>query len=315
VNIEQLLKKSGNAKPKRPLSSDFTNKITNHLAANPRPSRFGWLKEIFNMKWFTKPAIALSALAFLVIAGGTAYASVGGWSGIIALFGGQKVLSNGDRIVQVDAKNCNYVSAFTVTQGNKKVDSVYYRVKMGSKLTNEQVVQLVQGKCYADDQAKFDQGVLQSLYSNPLNKDKLVGGYADAAVKAITDSSISFEFVLPVGNELKTIKQTFNNIAPDVMVYQSPNKISWKDIKVGDRVSFSYRASGEALTHSETISPDKVKTDEQVLVFINKNTPEYSEAIDFQKYNGSEFEEVKPCSNQSDGYCNYAQFREAFNRN
>lgn len=308
-DIEKLLQASGNSKPRRALRTDFTDNITSYLAKHPRASWRERLMEVRSMKWFTRPAIALSALALMILAGGGAYAAVGGWPGVIAIFGGQQTLPSGDRIVKVDTKNCSYVSAFSITDKSKVQNELYYRVKNGSKLTNEQVVELVQGNCFAEEQAKFDQTVIKdALGTNPLNKDRIVGGYADSVVTAVTESSISLEFVMPIGNELKTVKQTFNHIAPDVLVYQSPNKLTWADIKVGDHVSYSYRASGEALAKSETTPLSAVNPDEQIIVMINKNTPEYSTAIKYQKYNGNEFEEVVPCSGQADGYCNYAQY-------
>lgn len=309
-DIETLLKQNGSAKPKRALRPNFTNDITNYLAEHPRLSLAARLKEtkIMKLKLFTKPAIAVFALALLVITGGGVYAAVGGWPGIQSIFSGQKILQSGDRVVKVDTKNCSYISPFTIGQQNKQVDSVYYRVKASSKLSNDQVVQLVLGNCFAEEQAKFDQRVVNDiLFANPLNKDRVIGGYADSLVTAITSSSITIKSVMPVNQQLETFEQTFSNIAPDVLVYQSPNKLTWNDIKVGDRVSIKYRASGEALTKSETMPLSQVKPEEQVLVMVNKNTPEYSTAISYQKYNGSEFEEVTPCGN-ADGYCNYEQF-------
>ena len=147
---------------------------------------------------------------------------------------------------------------------------------------------------------------METLDKNPLNKNAIVGGYIDSEVTAITDKSISLKSIIPYKTELKTIEQTFSNIDSDVFVYQSPNKLSLKDIKVGDHVSIKYRASGDALAHSETIAPDKVNTDEQVVVAIFKNTADITAAVDYAKYNGSDFEQVAPCD-QEGGYCTYAQ--------
>jgi hypothetical protein len=307
-DIEELLKQSGSAKPRRGLRANFTSDITNYLAEHPRPKRFARLQEIPIMKWFTKPAIAVSALVFLVIAGGATYAAVGGWPNIVSLFGGQQVLSNGDRIVKVDTKNCDYLSAFTVT-GKNVAGTQYYRVKAGSKLTNEQVVEFVLGNCFIQEQSKMIQSEIQKeLDKNPSNKGRTVGGYIDNTVTAITDSSITLEAVGWNGgdiNQKTTLK--FNHIDPNVLVYEGPNRLSWKDIKVGDHVAYSYRASGDALTHSETMGLDQIKPDEQVIVTIFKNTPELSASMDYQKYNRTEFEEVVPCSTHADGYCNYEQ--------
>lgn len=308
IDIEQLLKQSGSAKPRRGLRASFTRDITNYLARHPRPKRFARLKEIPVMKWFTRPAIALSALAFLIIAGGTTYAAVGAWPTIVSMFSGQQVLPNGDRIVKVDTKNCDYESAFTIT-GQEIGDTLYFRVKAGSKFTNEQVVELVQGNCFSEEQSRLTQGEIQArLDQNPLNKDRVIGGYIDNTVTAITDSSITLEAVGWNGADMsKKAVLTYKHIDPNVLVYQGPNKISWNDIKVGDHVTYSYRASGDAFMHSESMGLDQINPDEQVLVVLYKNAPELTAATNYQKYNGSEFEEVVPCSTQPDGYCNYEQ--------
>lgn len=307
-DIEALLKQSSNPKPRRPLRANFTNNVTSYLAQNPRRSWRVTYMEIF-MEWFKKPAAALAALAVVTMAGGTAYASVGGWPGVVALFGGEKTLADGSRIVQVDTKNCSMSNAFTVAEAGKQQNAWYYRVKDGSKLTNDQIVEMVQGNCFVEAQVQFDQKVIHdALNSNPLNKDRVVGGYIDSVVTAVSTQAISIESVIPYDTELKTVKQTFNHIAPDVLVYESPNKLTLADIKVGDHVSIKYRASGNALTHSETTAPDKINTNEQVVVMINKNTPAMTAAVNYLKYNGQEFEQVQPCSAHPSGYCNYEQF-------
>lgn len=312
-DVEILLKQSGSAKPRRALRADFTSNITDYLVTHPHKTWRVRFMEIRTMKWFTKPAIALSALAFTVIAGSGAYAMVGGWPGVAALFGGQQNMTDGSRIVKVDTRNCTYLNAFTATEPSAERDVWYYRVKSGSKLTNEQIVQMVQGNCFIEEQSKFDQQVISgTLNANPLNKDRVVGGYIDSEVIAVDVASISLRSVVPYVNngstELKTTEQTFRNIAPDVLVYESPNKLSWSDIKVGDRVSIQYRASGDALAHSETIAPDQINPDEQVVVAVIKNSRDLSAAVNYQKYNGSEFEQVVPCSSQANGYCNYEQY-------
>lgn len=311
-DIEKLLNKSGSAKPRQALRADFTQSITNYIASRPRKKGLAYIKELFTMKLFAKPALAVAAIVMVIaVLSGTAYATVAGWPGVIAIFDGQHDLPGGDRVVQVDTKNCKFITAFNVADPNKKEEKVYYRVKEGSKLTNEQVVQIVQGNCFVQEQADFDMQVVQTaLNSNPLNKDRVVGGYVDSLVIAISDTSISLESTWPIGSELKTIQQTFNHIAPDVLVYQSPNRLTLRDIKVGDHVSISYRASGNALLKSESISPADINPDEQVVVMINKNSPDLTAAINYQKYNGSEFEQVVPCDTQPSRYCTLGELKE-----
>ncbi len=311
TDIEKLFARSGGPKPHRPLRAEFTHNVIDRVSQRPRHRGIARIMEVHHMKLFTKPMIATAALVVAVVASGTvAFAAVGGWPGVSALFGGQHDLPNGDRIVRVDTDNCLDPHAFNMPELEKRQDkhnTMYYRLKAGSKLTNEQVVQMVRGNCFAQEQATFDQKALQTaLDKNPLNKNTVVGGYIDSEVTAINDTSISIKSVIPYNTELRTINQTFNHIDPDVFVYQSPNRLTLKDIKVGDHVSIKYRATGDALSHSETITPDRINTDQQVIVAIFKNTADATAAVDYEKYNGSEFEQVAPCD-QNGGYCTYEQ--------
>jgi len=310
-DIEELFARSGGPKPRRPLRADFTHNVMERVGERPNRRRIARILEIRYMKFFTKPLIATAAITVAVVAGGTAtFAAVGGWPGVSAIFGGQHNLPNSDRIVRVDTDNCIDPHALNMPDVEKqqnKHNTEYYKLKAGSKLTNDQVVRMVRGNCFTQQQAAYDQNALQAaLDKNPLNKNAVVGGYIDSEVTAISDTSISITSVIPYNTELRTVKQTFNHIDPDVFVYQSPNKLSLKDIKVGDHVSVKYRATGDALSHSETIKPDQINTDEQIIVAIFKNTADATAAVNYEKYNGSEFVQVASCDHDG-GYCTYEQ--------
>jgi hypothetical protein len=75
------------------------------------------------------------------------------------------------------------------------------------------------------------------------------------------------------------------------------------DLKVGDHISFSYRATGYALDHSETMPLWELNTDETTIALIMKNPSDISQALQFQRYHGSEIQEVTPCNKQPSGYC------------
>lgn len=305
-DIDILLTKN-KIKPQRLLREDFTKNITNHLDEHPHKTRLSYIKELLFMKLFTKPAIAVLAIVALVTTGGTAYAAVGGWPGIEALFSGQKKVDNA-RIVKVDTKNCTITSAFNITAKDKRQDTYYYKVINNSKLTNEQIVQMVRGYCEIGASGQASLNIKAELEKNPPNKDSMVGGYIDSVVTAISNSSISIESKMPIGDDVKTVKQTFSHIDPQVIVQGGGRRLSLSDIKAGDHVSITYRASGEALRNSETISPDKINTDEQVIVAISKNSKDLTASINYQKYNGKEFEQVVPCAEDATGYCTIEQY-------
>ena len=305
-DIEQLLAKNS-TKPTRSLGAGFTENIVNYLDEHPRQSRLSTVKELLFMKFYTKPIITIFAVIMLVAAGSTAYAAVGGWPGIQALFGGQKKVENA-RIVKVDTKNCKITNAFNITSKNQQQDAYYYKVKDDSKLTNEQVVQMVRGYCEIDRASQASLNTIAELNKNPLNKDRMVGNYIDSKVTAISGSSISLESNVPIGEEVKTFSQIFPHIDPQVIVYEGLKRLSLSDIKVGDHVSISYRMNTDPPVHSETINPASVNGENQVVVTIAKNSPDFTASIDYQKYNGKEFEQVIPCSEDTSGYCTAEQY-------
>ncbi|HSE29808.1 MAG TPA: hypothetical protein VLA77_04465 [Candidatus Saccharimonadales bacterium] len=308
-DIENLLKSS--AKPQRPLSADFTNKIVNHIADHPKLTWREQFMENFMEKVLTKPAIAVAAFVFTVLAAGTSYATVAGWPAINAFFNGETPTSDG-RIVEVKADNCYFQNAFNVVTGDKTNDTFFYKVKNDSKLTNEDVVKIVKGNCQLEAQIQVDgKAIDEALARNPLNKDKVVGG-AFSEVVAVSENSITLKSEMGTTidgkDEVKVFEQTFNNIAPDVFVYDSPHQIGMQGLKVGDKVTYKYRASGKALTHSESTPPWDVNPDEQVIVVIQKTPDAMAEGMKFQRYNGREFEQVIPCDHTANGFCTVSEY-------
>lgn len=305
-DINELLKGTHIA-PRHRLGPQFTHQVIHHLDEQSQQSRLSYIKEFLQMKLITKPAIALAAIVTCLAIGGTSYAAVGGWSGIQALFGGEKKVDNA-RIVTVNTQHCTITSAFTITSKNKQQNTYYYKVINGSSLTNDQVIQMARGICEnsTNPQTSFD--VTSELNKNPLNQNAVVSDYVDSTVTAISNSSISITSDIPTGNTIKTFSQTFPQIDPQVIVYSGGQRLTLSDIHIGDHVALSYRASGDALKNSETISPDKIDTSAQVVVVIAKNSPDMTAAVNYQKYNGKEFEQVTPCAHDPSGYCNAEQY-------
>lgn len=303
MNIDDLLSRAGNATPRRNLRADFTERTINHITAHPRKAWWRSPREIC-MKVLDKPAMAIAALVTTVAISGTAYAAVVNWPNITAMFSGEQP-TNGGRIVQVDTKNCsNHVSAFNVTQpaGQRDTSTRYFKVKDGSKLTNGQVTQMVLGNCEQDAQSDV---LMQKLQQR---QDGVVGGYIDNEITAISANSITLEADIPIGEHVQHVKKTFNRIDPNVAVYYKADTLKFSDLKVGDHVGYAYRATGDALTHSETLAPSDLNTDEATIVLMTKNTPAATAAVNYQKYLGNEFEEVVKCNKTPSGFCTAEEY-------
>ena len=172
---------------------------------------------------------------------------------------------------------------------------------------------MVQGACEADAEGIANGNVEAAIEALPENKDKLIGGYIDSVVTALTPSSLSISSVVPyISNNIQTnhtINQTFGHIDPNVTVIADGVRQPFSSLKVGDHVSVVYRATGDALTHSETIAPDQVDTSAQTVVIVTRVSQHMSDYVNFQKYHNREIEEVTPCSSTADGYCTIEQYQ------
>lgn len=303
MNIDERLRGSGNIQPRRELRADFTQRITNQIVARPRRAWWQSPREIV-MKLLDKPAMAIAGIVITLAISGTAYAAVVNWPNISAMFGGEQPTDAG-RIVKVDVQNCHTDNAFTITKPKEERGSPrYFMVKKDSHLTNEQITEMVKGNCEQGAQSDVLLGNIQQHYQG----DNVVGGYIDNEITAISANSITLEADIPIGETLTHVKKTFDRIDPNVAVYYKADKLQLSDLKVGDHVFYAYRATGDALAHSETLNPADLNTNETTIVMIVKNTPAATAAVNYQKHFGMDFEEVVPCDATESGYCNAREY-------
>jgi len=313
-SLEERLGISG-ATPSRPLSTDFTVNVMAALDKGAQaPKRRPQWKEYIQVKFTRKSATGLAVFLATLAVGGSAYAAVGGISGIRALFGGQKTLSDGSRIVTVHTQDCPHVDAFNIVDKERTANGTYYyKINADSKLTNAQVVHMVQGYCEADAESVVNGKAVQSIEARPENKNKLVGNYGDSVITALTPTTISLrsdESFRDVNNKIvsHTVNQAFGHIDPHAVVINRGKIESFSTLRVGDHVAVEYRATGDALSHSETIAPDQIDYSAQTVVIAIRVSQHMSEYYDYTKYNSKDFTQVVPCSKTAIGYCTVDQY-------
>jgi hypothetical protein len=308
-DIDKLLEANAPV-PKRELGADFTATTLAKLA-DGKPTKLGRIKETFTMRFATfarahKPAAIAAAVIGLIVISGTATAATVGWPNVLALFAGQKTFTDGSRVIKVETKNCQFVTALNVTkQRTGKDGEYYYRIKADSKLTNEQVTSMVQGQCDMEAEAQLNMDALKAVIGE--HNTSYIGAYVDNTITAISPTSVSIAFDMPVssndGTSYHHTELTFNHIDPNVLILDMGEHKVWSDLKVGDHIAFSYRAIGDALSHSEDMPLWKLNTDEATIAIVMKNPSDVTQALQFQRYHGTEIEEVTPCDKQPDGYC------------
>jgi len=312
-HLEERLRESSSPVPRCPLGADFTARIVDGLEGKPRiPKHRPKWKEYIQMK-LHKPAVATAAFIAALTIGGTAFAAVGGISGIRAFFDGQTPMSDGGRVIQVGTQACPRVDAFNITDKNRKDHAIYYvRINPESKLTNQQVVRMVQGACEADAQGELNGKAMSEVANRPENKDKLVGGYVDSVITALSKGSITIRSDIPYytknGPDIHTVTQTFPHIDPQAVVIDEGTIKSFDTLRVGDHIAISYRAAGNALSHSATMGPDKIDPNAQIIVVATRLSKVMQEYFNYTKHNSHDFEQVTPCSYTSDGYCDLREY-------
>ncbi len=311
--IDDMLQRH-RAKPRRQLSSTFTSETIARLRNGERPEPRPRWKEFIPMKLrhIHKPVAIGMACAIALIAGGTTYAGMNGWN-VQTMFGGEKDLGNGLRIVQVDAKNCPHIDAFNITDKNRSQrGTYYYKISQESQLANQQVVDMVTATCQADAEAMTStpaSNAVQVMLNDAKNHNKVVGSYGNETITAITNDSITVTFPAHgMGEDKDPTTLTYTRIDPDAVITDGPNVSSFANLRVGDHVFIQYRASGDALLHSETLAPGDVNPSEQVVVSIQKLSPAMLAYFEFGERNGKDFVQVTPCDSQASGYCTVEEF-------
>ncbi len=310
-DIDEMLRRQ-RAMPVRQLSSNFTSKTIARLGEGEE-ERFKrpWWKEYIPMRFIHKPALVGAACVVALIATGTTYAAVNGWN-VKTMFGGQQDLGNGVRVVRVDAANCPHVGAFNITDKNRvKSGSYYFKISHDSTLTNEQVVDMLDTTCQADAEGAANSQAAQAIgavLEKPENKNKVVGNYANEIVTAITKDSITVQFPTRGIGDTHMSTLTYKNFDPAMLVTNGPLLGSYDVLKVGDHVTVVYRASGDALLHSETTAPGDVNTDQTVVVAIEKLSPSMQAYYEYQEHKGRDIVQVAPCDSNPTGYCTDAEY-------
>ena len=307
--IEKALESQAAPKPRRALNPNFTETVISELRQNPKPKRRPWWQHYVP---FHKPAVALAACAAVIILSGTAYATTDGFTKLPSFLNirqaNEQVLPSGEKIISVDTQGCHIVQWDETARKLTATDRTFlYRLKPSATITPDQVTQMVQGKCEFEAQTSTStrQSALATyLAAHPADKDTLVGGYASEIITAITPTTLSTHGESQYNGSIKKYDLTFTHIAPDVTVASAGSgTATWSDLRVGDSIAYVYRATGNALTHSETTPPWDINTNEATIMYVERNSENVRAYFDFTNHNGIDFEEVVPCEKGAGGYC------------
>jgi hypothetical protein len=301
--------------PNRPLRSDFTAYTLRHaVVAQKRATRWQRFrtqssasaeKDTIRMKLIHKPIFATLALLIAVSIGGTTYAAVnGGLSSITAFFGSEQKI-NDARIVKVDLHNCHDVNAFNAAPGTSTGDTPrYYRISDDAHITNQQMVSMAQSICRAAYSNPTDQAIRHQIAEQPQNKNQLVGN-AEGIIVGLTSHSIDIQIPKEDTDNRESFVEHITQIDTNLAVLDGTSTPKGLGaLRVGDHIYSEYRATGAALTGSETTALNQVDWSRQTLVIVTKQTPDEA-AYDHYKLlaQSKAVQQVAPCDQTASGYC------------
>jgi hypothetical protein len=305
-DLDSLLSKQKLA-PSKELDANFTSVVIAEIRANPHGNTA-------KNRWAFRFPRHLSKLALILLLG---VSVATGTAAAVALWPEPKVtptiskpLTSGNRIVGVNAENCgrldgNYKLTFPTSHKS------YYEVRQGSKLTDQQVADMVRGLCDED----------MNNYAVKLVFDKIPGDFKgrqqspNYTVQAISSGSITVSLDPILSKEHYggiTPNQTFSRYLPNLITQKRQDPIVYNDIHPGDSVILLTQDTSGKSTEPEMSASQP---------YIPFNHPENMEVLAIVKvppllvspslfYSGltKDFVRVEPCTSNPEGYCRAYDF-------
>lgn len=267
------------------------------------------------MKKVHRPALTFAGFAAaLTLFGSTSYALTNGFttlpSFLNVLMGSERILKDGGRIIALSTKDCQILSLDARAEHPATEDKVhYYHILSGSKLSSDDIAQMVQGECESTAATNRAISSVQSELTrrNPLNATEVItGGYMDDTIVSITPTSLTTTSEVPfAGNKnepsyTKQITSVYDDVDPQVLVEESNgDKMSWNDLHVGDSIFVQFR------THEspEALGPEAVSAMKKTLVYVSRNSANITKYARLFREHYNDFEEVEPCTSTPDQFC------------
>lgn len=277
-DIEELLKMTEKKQPHREVGADFTTRVLSGIDANSQ-------KQNVFIKLAHKPMLAAAAVGAVLVMGTGAYAAAVNWPAVQSFFGGQQMLSTGNRIVTVKTEGCPIPGDSPANTDGAH----YYEIRKDSPLTNDQVVAMVQGQC-EDEQTANQSNVLAQEILKSKSPNESFYSVSFLKIVQINNGSIT---VAPDANHQGMMTQGAKTytVAANVHVMDGSATIQYSDLKVGDTVTlFNVDERGlstEKRGYTEDLTAIQVKA-------ILKTPASTGDSSLFYKYLGKDFVRVIP---------------------
>jgi hypothetical protein len=235
IDIEDVLEKTQTPKPNRQLSAHFTDHIVDHLNAYPIEHMLGRRAKAV-LHWLRRRA-GLVSLSGLLLVGGTAAAITFWPTPSVKQTVADKPLPNGNRIVGYNTQNCDYFSNASDNKPVNTSENVYYEVRKGSKLADQQLRSSLQGVC--EENVSNDAIAKLAQQINKQDGNHRYGFSTNAlTVKSVTATIITAGQDPAYGAAIQQVNHdiTYYQFAKNLRVYNEDTPIAFSDIKVGDDI-------------------------------------------------------------------------------
>lgn len=294
-------------KPKRPLSTDFTQVVAAHVVSE-KPNLLQKLRSVLPGRLFTKAGAA--SLAAVVLLSGTV-AAITLWPQPEVTPTIKQQLPNGNRIVGYDARDCNYFTSLDGSELKPTSEKLYYEIRQDSSLTDDQLRDSLRALCEENISGNAVSAIVKTLPQD------LPGMFSTSAhtIDAITEDSIT----LSPDENYKDVRAapwvlvaqpstTYAHFADDLRVYNQGSKAAFSDLKAGDSVKLimqdtSGRSTETANGYNPLNSPETI-----TVLAIVKVPPLSGDPHAFYQAAGSDLVRLEPCDSSPTGFCRAYEF-------
>lgn len=298
-DIDKLLKRHS-LKPKRGLNNNFTDTVLAKIKEQPHQNHWWALGQRLQLWRFGKTGIL--SLAGIILIGGTA-AAVALWPSPSVTQTSTTPLPSGNHIVSLDAKNCNYFGNLDGSAPETSDEKIYYEVRQGSKLTDQQLASTIQGIC-EENISNNAIAAIEKQLPQPGNSSEAL------TINNISQDSLTVSLDQHYDAALYNIKSnlTYTQFSNDLLVYNQTAKIAFSDLKAGDTVKLIVRDnSNKSSETSKSYNPLNYPENITILAIL-KIPPLTADPTTFYTSLGKDFVRVDACPTSPTGFCRVYDF-------
>jgi len=216
-------------------------------------------------------------------------------------------LPSGNHIVGYDLKNCDYFDKTAGAVPTNIDEKVYYEVRQGSTLTDEQLQQALQGMC----EEKLD-GSAISTAMKKLQDSTTTGDFSTEAltVNAITKDSItvSLDSHYAPGRSQVQPNLTYTQFSKNLLVYNRSDKADYGDIHAGDTVIMALHQNSKPQPVAPNYYVAENDTANITILAIVRVPPLTTDPSLMYDLWGTEIVRLDPCTTSPTGFCRAYDF-------